>query len=1369
MDTCDPNAEIDDLRKLIKMNTGHSIKLTREQICQVYDDIQGGKLPLPPLVLDSKMSYLIDKKSPLTPKDFDTLFDSSSKRTDLKRIARKVGLVKTEQMTKNQIFDAIGKRLRYMNVHEPIKISRKRLLSSKSNTAANNAVANNAAVNNLGLNNAAANNAAANNLGLNNTGNSGNNTGNTGFNSTGNNVNRNRNRNFNNNSAFNSGGGSNNLSNNASSKPNSKVSFPNKSLFATMNKPDFAKNQENMSQPKPMFTGMMGTKTPNFINSNKKKTSFFGGLFGGSKNNNKDFIKANKFNKAKPGYVFKTGNQGLGYYKNDGPVVAQGPLKKPNGFGEPVAPVAPVGPNKPKNNKVNTGVGNNTINNKPNKPVNNKNNKVNTGVGNNTVNNKPNKPVNNKPNKVNTGVGNNTVNNKPNKPVNNKPNKVNTVNNKNNNGNTIMTNANNNKNNNGNTIMTNANNKENAAVQNNANNQARRNEENRKKAEKEAQEAKKREENEAKKEATREELRKRKEEILKKKEESKRIANIEKNLLSIPNVDKVYLTEFKGNKSVENLNKNALMNKVKKDVVIRNLRNQLSPLFMGKRRVAYVNPANYNSTKANIEKQITEKVAKKADLDALKKLSVNAAVSTNYVKAFANGKSFVNVSLNALKSKRNKDLEVYKLNATNKKGMFGGYSTTVPGTKTMKFIPNTEYNKSLNRAKTALQARRNAKQLAENKRKPKPANNTKSNNGNNKSNNGNNKLNAIEEEINKENVAIQNNTNNNFNASAELNKQLNIEANRQARNQNEKNFNASAELNKQLNNEAKRQNRAKNNNTNNNFNAAAELNKQLNNEAKRQNNNKKRANRAAKGNNTNNNFNAAAELNKQLNNTSKKQLENKRRQVRNKAEKHVAGFLGRIGMWNKQIKNANLDDLNALDKNLNKRIELKREINISKVPSKRELADKSKKYLMNVKNLRRIFEKELNNAENKKVSNVTGPLVKGAINKVVANNKIEKKRALLKKKANDEIGGAFFIGGIGRWAAPIRNAKTENNINKLNTNLNERIKLKREIRGNRNLNKREKDKIISNIMKFDVKISNLKKKYENERNKKISNTTGPLVKGILNKVVANNKRGSFNGGLRLGNNNNNIINGKPKPIYNNSNSNNNTNKINMKPNPTFEPNMTNNPTFENNKPKITNENKKPLISTINSLKQLPQNKKTIFKGRINSAFKNQNLNKMKAIRNEAIAANKTIQNQLIEEKRLKEEAKEAQRKKEAENAARRKAEREAKKKAANEEAKKKAANNMKRQLNAANNILNLANKALKKKENNKAPTLMERGSYTSKINTQMKKLAKGTTNRVREDWEKKKRTFKGRITRAATIGQVKKAYENAKEEYNKLK
>ena len=1336
MDTCDPNAEIADLRKLIKMNTGHSIKLTREQICQVYDDIQGGKLPLPPLVLDSKMSYLIDKKSPLTPKDFDVLFDSSSKRTDLKRIARKVGLVKTEQMTKNQIFDAIGKRLRYMNVHEPIKISRKRLLSSKSNTAANNA-----AVNNLGLNNAAANNAAANNLGLNNTGNSGNNlglnnTGNTGFNNTGNNVNRNRN--FNNNSAFNSGGGSNNLSNNASSKPNSKVSFPNKSLFATMNKPDFAKNQENMSQPKPMFTGMMGSKTPNFINSNKKKTSFFGGLFGGSKNNNKNFIKANKFNKAKPGYAFKTGNQGLGYYKNDGPFSpsavpfpgGQGPLPKPANFNKTVTPVAPVGPNnkpnkpvnnkpnKPvnnKNNKVNTGVGNNTVN--------NKNNKVNTGVGNNTVNNK-----NNKPNKVNIGVGNNTVNNKNNKPVNNKPNKVNigvgnnTVNNKNNNGNTIMTNANannknnngntimtnanaNNKNNNGNTIMTNANNntKPNSNVKpnNNANNQARRNEENRKKAEKEAQEAKK--------EAAREELRKRQEEIKKKMEETKRVANIERNLLKLPNVDKVYLTAFRGNKSVENVNKNALLNKVAKDKIIRNLRNQLSPLFMGKRRIAYVNPTNYNAMKKEVENKLAEKTVSEADLQLLTKLSTNLAISKNYVKAFANGKAMNTISVNALTNKRNKDLEVYKLNATNKKGIFGGYSTTVPGTKTMKFIPNAEYNKTLNRAKTALEARRNAKQLAENKRKPKPNNNANNakpnNNANNSKPNGNVKPNnnANNSKPNNNannskpngNVKPNNNANNskpngnvkpNNNANnakpngnvkpnnAEFmgpNNKLNtieeepnkenasgnnfqnasnntFKLNKNTKNkiQNNNNFNASAELNKQLNNEAKRQNRAKNKNNNNNFNAAAELNKQLNNEGKR-------INRAAK--NENNNFNAAAELNKQLNNEGKRQQ----------------------------------------------------------------------------------------NVENKKLAN---------------------RRKNLTNKTEREV--AKFMGRIGKWRPAIINAKTITELNNLNKNLNNRIKLRNNIKKSV-LTRKEQSEYANMVMKLNKKVANTRKLFENGVNKKISNTTGPLVKGILNKAVANNKRGNFNGGERLGNNNNNIINGKPKPVYNNNSNSNNNVKPNMKPNPIFEPNMENNPTFEvfenkkpNNKPKITNENLRPMKSAIGGLKQLPKNKKSGFESRLNAAFKNQNLNKMKAIRNEAIAANKTIQNQLAEEKRLKEEAKEAKRKEEAEKAAAKKAER---------NARKKVANNMKRQLNAANNILNLANKALKKKENNKAPTLMERGSYTSKINTQMKKLAKGTTNRVREDWEKKKRTFKGRITRAATISQVKKAYENAKEEYNKLK
>jgi hypothetical protein len=68
LDACDPDADIENLRQLIKLNTGVNIKLTKSQICQAYDEIQGGKLPLPPLVMSSDRTYLVDKKSPLKAK-----------------------------------------------------------------------------------------------------------------------------------------------------------------------------------------------------------------------------------------------------------------------------------------------------------------------------------------------------------------------------------------------------------------------------------------------------------------------------------------------------------------------------------------------------------------------------------------------------------------------------------------------------------------------------------------------------------------------------------------------------------------------------------------------------------------------------------------------------------------------------------------------------------------------------------------------------------------------------------------------------------------------------------------------------------------------------------------------------------------------------------------------------------------------------------------------------------------------------------------------------------------------------------------------------------------------------------------------------
>ncbi len=137
-DACDPNADLDTLRKLIRMNTGKSIKLTKEEICEVYENIQGGKLPLPPLIMNSTKTYLVDKKSPLTSKDYELFFSSTVRRKDLVRFARKVGLKKIENLKKCDLQHAIGQRLRGMNVHEPVKFSRKRILTKKGVTPKNN-------------------------------------------------------------------------------------------------------------------------------------------------------------------------------------------------------------------------------------------------------------------------------------------------------------------------------------------------------------------------------------------------------------------------------------------------------------------------------------------------------------------------------------------------------------------------------------------------------------------------------------------------------------------------------------------------------------------------------------------------------------------------------------------------------------------------------------------------------------------------------------------------------------------------------------------------------------------------------------------------------------------------------------------------------------------------------------------------------------------------------------------------------------------------------------------------------------------------------------------------------------------------------
>ena len=158
MDACDPRIDIKNLKKLVKQNTGAELNLTREQICNAYSAIQEDKLPLPPLVLSKDGMYMTDRKSPLSTKDFETLFSSSSTSSQLKRVARKVGLSKFDKMTKDDIIESIEGILKSKKIHEPIKLhvrpptrSTRRVSVNTNNNYPNNLNVNN--VNNNGVRN----------------------------------------------------------------------------------------------------------------------------------------------------------------------------------------------------------------------------------------------------------------------------------------------------------------------------------------------------------------------------------------------------------------------------------------------------------------------------------------------------------------------------------------------------------------------------------------------------------------------------------------------------------------------------------------------------------------------------------------------------------------------------------------------------------------------------------------------------------------------------------------------------------------------------------------------------------------------------------------------------------------------------------------------------------------------------------------------------------------------------------------------------------------------------------------------------------------------------------------------------------------
>ena len=125
---CNPSINIENLKKFLKVNTGVNIKLSREELCDAYAFIESGKLPLPPLVMSRDRTYLTDKRSPLTHRDYNTFFSTTALRKDLERLARKVDIKTVGKLTKEQLRERIGNRLVTMGVREPIQIGKRRVV-----------------------------------------------------------------------------------------------------------------------------------------------------------------------------------------------------------------------------------------------------------------------------------------------------------------------------------------------------------------------------------------------------------------------------------------------------------------------------------------------------------------------------------------------------------------------------------------------------------------------------------------------------------------------------------------------------------------------------------------------------------------------------------------------------------------------------------------------------------------------------------------------------------------------------------------------------------------------------------------------------------------------------------------------------------------------------------------------------------------------------------------------------------------------------------------------------------------------------------------------------------------------------------------
>ena len=156
MASISPGISMNNLVKSVQERYSVNVRnLPKGKIESVYRSITEGRLPMPPLVLSEDKTLLIDRKSPLSGRDYKVLFNASSTKRQLFGLARKMHLLGFKELKKNELVEQIKRKLQVTGICEPVLLQVKRKSGKVVSELPNNANFNigNEPNNNFKLNN----------------------------------------------------------------------------------------------------------------------------------------------------------------------------------------------------------------------------------------------------------------------------------------------------------------------------------------------------------------------------------------------------------------------------------------------------------------------------------------------------------------------------------------------------------------------------------------------------------------------------------------------------------------------------------------------------------------------------------------------------------------------------------------------------------------------------------------------------------------------------------------------------------------------------------------------------------------------------------------------------------------------------------------------------------------------------------------------------------------------------------------------------------------------------------------------------------------------------------------------------------------